>query len=392
MELKITISFVILIVCIILFYLLLCYKQYEGMSVSGCSIIGNPSYNSYCQSNKAVGNNSCASKCSTTVPGLGNVCCQSSCCLNNKFPPAQNKGQILNSNNFPISQNNEQILNDIQSLQKMEQDLFSSLETNTNLTPQQQEKIIEKMNQITNMRVNLYKTLNGVNSFYGTALNSSAATLKEQTVAIGIVESELNRSKTRLKLLETEKNNKIRLVEINDYYGDKYAEHSQLMKIIIFTLVPIIILAFLNNKGILPTTIYTILLVIISAIGAYYMWTRYFSIITRDNMNYQAYDFYFDPSKAPKGSSTGEDPWLSMKAPGTCVGEYCCSTGQTWSADLNQCVGTSTVAKPKSSKTESFITESMVSDILTQKQNGKYKDDVNIGDIEESQSYSFINK
>jgi hypothetical protein len=29
--------------------------------------------------------------------------------------------------------------------------------------------------------------------------------------------------------------------------------------------------------------------------------------------------------------------------------------------------------------------------ILTQKQNGKYKDDVNIGDIQESQCYSFNN-
>jgi len=288
-----------------------------------------------------------------------------------------------------ISQNNEQILNDIQSLQKMEQDLFSSLETNTNLTTQQKQKIIEKMNQITNMRINLYKTLSGVNNFYGTALKSSAGTLKEQTAAIGIVESELNRSKKRLQLLEAEKNNKIRLVEINDYYSDKYAEHSQFMKIIIFTLVPVIILAFLNNKGILPTTIYNILIVIISFIGAYYMWRRYYSLITRDNMNYQEYDFYFDPTTAPKGNSNGDDPWLSMKMPGTCVGEYCCSDGQTWDSNLNQCVGTSTVV---SSKTESFVTESMINNILTQKQNGKYKDDVNIGDIQESQSYSFINQ
>lgn len=297
-----------------------------------------------------------------------------------------------------ISQNNEQILNDIQSLQKMEQELFNSLETNTNLTSQQQQKIIEKMNQITNMRINLYKTLSGVNNFYGTALNSSAGTLKQQTAAIGIVESELNRSKKRLELLEFEKNNKIRLVEINDYYGDKYAEHSQLMKIIIFTLVPIIILAFLYNKGILPSIVYNILLVIISVIGAYYMWTRYFSIITRDNMNYQAYDFYFDPNSAPKGNASGDDPWLSMGMPGTCIGEYCCSDGQTWDSDLNQCVGTSTVAKSTTSgsssksKKESFITESTINDILTQKQNGKYKDDVNIGDIQESQCYSFINK
>jgi hypothetical protein len=44
------------------------------------------------------------------------------------------------------NETNEQLLNDIQSLQKMEQDLFSSLETNTNLTPQQQQKIIENSN------------------------------------------------------------------------------------------------------------------------------------------------------------------------------------------------------------------------------------------------------
>jgi len=285
-----------------------------------------------------------------------------------------------------ISQNNEQILNDIQSLQQMEQDLFNSLETNTNLTPQQQEKIIEKMNQITNMRINLYQTLSGVNNFYDTALKSSAGTLKEQTNAIGIVESELNRSKARLQLLESEKNNKIRLVEINDYYGDKYAEHSQLMKIIIFTLVPIIILALLNNKGILPSMIYNILLVIISVIGAYYMWNRYFSIITRDNMNYQEYDFYFDPKQAPNGSSIStSDPWLSQNIGGTCVGQNCCSDGQTWNGNLNQCVGTSTV-------TESFVTESLVNNVLTKKQNGKYKDDVNIGNIQESQTNSFIKK
>ena len=287
-----------------------------------------------------------------------------------------------------ISQNNEQILNDIQSLQKMEQDLFSSLESNTGLTTQQQQKVIEKINQISNMRINLYKTLSGVNNFYGTALQSSAGTLKEQTAAIGIVESELNKSKKRLQLLEAERNNKIRLVEINDYYGDKYAEHSQLMKIIIFTLVPIIILAILNNKGILPNMIYNILIVIISFIGAWFMWSRFASIIMRDNMNYQEYDFYFNPDAAPTGSTTDSgDPWLSLKVPGTCVGEYCCSDGQTWDSELNQCVGSSTVVASSSTTTESFV-----NNVLTKKQNGKYKDDVNMGPLKESFTNSFIYK
>ena len=111
-----------------------------------------------------------------------------------------------------IKENNDQILNDIQSLQQMEQELFNSLETNPNLTPQQQQQIVQKMNQLSNMRINLYNTLSGINSYYGSALSSSVGTLKEQTAAIAIVENELNQAKKRLQILESEKNNKIRLV------------------------------------------------------------------------------------------------------------------------------------------------------------------------------------
>lgn len=287
-----------------------------------------------------------------------------------------------------VAQNNEQILNDIQSLQKMEQQLFNNLETNTNLKPQQQQKIVEKMNQLSNMRINLYQTLSGVNSFFQNALSSSVGTLKEQTVAIGIVESELNQSKNRLQFLEAEKNNKIRLVEINDYYGDKYAEHSQLMKIIIFTLIPVIILAVLNNKDILPSKIYYILLIIIAIIGSYFFWMRMGSIIMRDNMNYQEYDWYFDSNAAPAaGAVTSSDPWMSLNMPdmpGTCIGEYCCSDGQTWDASLNQCVGSSNVV-------DGFATQMLLDSVLTKKQPGKYKDDINMGIIQDNNSKSFIN-
>ena len=111
------------------------------------------------------------------------------------------------------------------------------------------------MNQLSNMRINLYQTLSGVNNYYQNALTSSQGTLKDQTTAIYIVESELNQSKRRLELLNMEKNNKIRLVEINNYYGQKYAEHSDLMKNIIYILIPVLILSLLKNKGLLPENI-----------------------------------------------------------------------------------------------------------------------------------------
>ena len=281
-----------------------------------------------------------------------------------------------------ISQNNEQILNDIQTLQQMEQQLFNNLETNTSLTSQQQQEIVEKMNQVSNMRINLYQTLSGVNNYFQNALSSSVGTLQEQSVAIGIVENELNQAKRRLEILQDEKNNKVRLVEINDYYGSRYAEHSQLMKIVIFTLVPVIILTILFTRSIIPGFIYYALLIIVCAIGGYYFWTIYFSMITRDNMNYQEYAWYFNAKNAPTGAISSNDPWAGLGL--TCVGPQCCSTGQVWDASLNQCVGDSTV--------ETF--EGMVQKSLTKTQNGKYKPDYVIGNQAHYQapmSKSFIN-
>lgn len=274
-----------------------------------------------------------------------------------------------------VQQNNEQILNDIQSLQQMEQQLFNSLETNPNMTPEQQQKVVEKMNQLSNMRINLYQTLSGVNNYFENALNTSVGSLKQQAVAIEIVESELNKAKRRLELLEEEKNNKIRLVEINTYYGDKYAEHSQLMKIIIFTLIPVIILGFLNNKGLLPNMIYNILLIIIAFIGAYFFWRRFASIITRDNMNYQEYNWSFDPNSVSTGTSSTTDPWLSSTNYGTCVGNACCSDGLVYDDSLNQCVPSATTT------TTSTNVESFVNQALTKMQPGNYKVQYAIGDL-----------
>lgn len=244
-----------------------------------------------------------------------------------------------------VQSNNEQILNDIQTLQQMEQQLFHSLESNPNMTSEQQQKLVTKMNELSAMRINLYKTLSGVNQYFEHALSNSVGSLKQQEIAIRIVEDELNKSKKRLQLLEEERNNKIRLVEINAYYSDQYEEHAQLMKIVIYTLLPVIALGFLNARGLLPSLVYKVLLVVIGGVGGYYFWVTLASILSRDNMNYQEYSWFFNPAKLPNnlpapasGSAGGGDPWFSADGLGTCVGDACCSDGLTYDNNLNQCV------------------------------------------------------
>jgi hypothetical protein len=266
-----------------------------------------------------------------------------------------------------IQESNDQILNDIQSLQKMEQQLFSTLESTPNLSSDEQKNIIEKMNQLSNMRVNLYQTTNGFNQFFENTLNTQTNSLKEQVLAIDIVENELNRSKKRLQLLEQERNNKIRLVEINNYFGDKYAEHAAIMKIIILMLIPVIILTLLNKKGILPDKIFYVLVGIVALIGGYFFWKRLFSIIMRDNMNYQTYNWSFDRNNTEQGEyeegeETEEDSWSSKKMIQTCIGENCCSDGLIYDEEQAKCV------------TESFITEIIMNDAFLKTQpykNGK---------------------
>lgn len=278
-----------------------------------------------------------------------------------------------------IQNNNEQLLNEIQTLQQLEQRIFNNLESNPNLTSEQQQKLIDQMNNFSNMRINLYQTLSNVNNFFENALNNSVGSLKQQATAISIVENELNKSKERLELLEEERNNKFRMIEINTYFGEKYAEHTTLMKILICILIPVVILSLLHKKGILPQSIYYGLIVLVSLIGGYFFWKRFMSIVMRDNMNYQEYNWAFYPPSTSNATttSTSSDPWLSTSSHGTCVGDSCCSSGLTYDTTTNQCVNAS--ANTTSTTTESFITtETMVNNILTKKQLGKYKTDYDL--------------
>jgi hypothetical protein len=321
---------------------------------------------------------------------------QFGCCPDNTTAKKDQSGS--NCASLPsMDDNNTNILNDIQSLQTIEKQLFNNLEENTGLTTEQQHKLIEKINDISKMRINLYQTLSGVNNFFQKALTSTKGTLVEQTAAIDIVEKELNNAKKQLRLLEEEKNNKIRIVEINDYYGQKYEEHSYLMKILVIMLLPILILSILLQKGILPEPIFYILVVIIAIIGGVFLSKTLSSILTRDNMNYQAYNWAFDHSSAPTTASVTEtDPWASTSdtvsgAVATCVGDACCLNGLVFDSANNTCVvSTSSNTTTTTTTTESF--ETFVNDVLTKPaKTGYHKPDVVLGEVHPKSAESFIN-
>lgn len=252
-----------------------------------------------------------------------------------------NSQNVMTNNFNNLQEKNQQVLDNISQLQTQEKHLYDSLD-NVKLSPEEKKQIIIKINELSQMRLNMYSTIKDMYSFYNNNVSSSATALDQSVTAINILEDELNQAKRRMNLLEDEKFNKMRLVEINTYYGKRYSAHSTLMKTIIIMCIPLIILAVLANKGILPPKVYVFLSGIILIIGLVIIGLQLIDMSNRSNMNWDEYNWYFDQTNAPTeeisttSSSSSNNPWATPTV--TCIGSACCYEGSTYDSVQNICV------------------------------------------------------
>ena len=254
---------------------------------------------------------------------------------------------VYSNNVSQLQTSNSQTLTNIRNLQQIELNLFTSLEqgiANTTLTPVQQTQLVNKINEISRMRINLYSNMGNMSDFYVGNLGDSVNLLGQQKETIAIVEKELNEAKKRLEAIQQQRNNNLRLVEINTYYGQRYNDQASMMKWIILVCIPVILLALLNKYGILPTRFYTVLLGVILALSMIFLSWKFIYLISHDNMNYQEYTWNVNTGNYPTINTENPDgssnPW-EMNMGLSCIGQACCSSGMTYSSTENQCLPTS---------------------------------------------------
>ena len=265
-----------------------------------------------------------------------------------------------------------QTLKNIQQLQNMEKELYASLDTSVSgrsVSKSEQTQIINKINELSSMRMNLYLSMKDMYLFLQTNVSDTRNSLVNDLTNIGVVEGELNNAKEQLKLLEKERYDKLRMVEINTYYSDRYQAHTDVMKMIIFTCIPILIIAILSNKGIISESISNIAIAIVASFGVIYIGYSMYDISTRDNMNFNEYSYSQSLGTSDKDTS-GEDysdVWDKNKKDNSpsapCVGKECCTDGMTF--DI-------------SSQTCKDVTEGMVSSQLTKGSMGMANDTVTL--------------
>lgn len=187
-----------------------------------------------------------------------------------------------------------QTLSTILELQQLEKQLYTNLESiSTNTSPEsiaKQQQIVSQINELSKTRINLFNTVNDLYQFAQDNVSENRTELVDKMTVAKVMENQLDNMKDMLNELEQLKNNKLRMVQINTYYGKQYQGQTDLMKLIIKICVVVILLITLSKTGILPQFLVNTLTVLVIGVGAFFVFRKISDLSSRDNMDFDRYE------------------------------------------------------------------------------------------------------
>lgn len=249
-------------------------------------------------------------------------------------------------------------LNNIKDLQNLEKDLYTKLEISATSqgNAAEQTELINRINKISQIRMSLLQTLNTMSNTLQTQVGNSRVNLVDQLTLIGVIEEQLNQIKAQMNKSDNIKNNKLRMVEINTYYGKRYRAYSELMKIVIFSCILFLILALLKKKELLPENIANGLLSIFLIISLFFFLRKVNDIYWRDNMDFDQFNWFNVPDSYEKTvfeydkeaiqginlvDELEDGLYNIVKDPSSlvgCIGANCCSKKMKYDKKKNKCI------------------------------------------------------
>jgi len=232
-------------------------------------------------------------------------------------------------------------IDDLKKLQNVEMDLFKSLQQAVSTGSDQTTKdtLLTQIKSISDVRHDMYKRLVGQYRLTQDNVSQTRSNLVDQFTLVDIMQQQLDNLHDNINIILNAKNDRMRMVEINTYFGKQYEAQKELMQIIVLTAVPLLILAILSNAGTLGYTLAGVLGTIVIAIGLVFIVRKVIDISSRSNVNFDEYDWQFDPnSQKPtvtEYDSTSEPTYDDTMG---CYSQECCAPGTVFNASIGKCV------------------------------------------------------
>lgn len=189
--------------------------------------------------------------------------------------------------------NNNEIEGIIGNINELEKSLIQTIQyTDSPTVKANAETELKKLQDIKS------RYISNTNSLYEKAYaydEASQSLIGYQTNTYGALQHVNENLSNEQRLAMREIENKRRMVEINTYYSDKYADYIFITKMIILLCAIIIVLSVLVKKAFLSNGIYILLVIISCSIIVSIVIIRWLSMRYRDPINYKQYKFYVPP-------------------------------------------------------------------------------------------------
>jgi hypothetical protein len=253
-----------------------------------------------------------------------------------------------------IQQELDTIQKDIQNLQTIRNSLYTNLYSNASLTTDQKQKIQSQIKGIEDAYVDLQNTYVRLSGIVNYVLDSAQSAILTQQTATEIINSELGNSQRKLNDLQNDNQQKVRKIQINDYFAQKYQEHTSIMVIIISVLVIFIILTIIKQYGLFfgNDSVYYFLVFVIGVYALYSILSKMYYLYILNNMVYGQYDYQYPGlSIGMDVQGTISNPWNGPEIPTLgCIGQECCTGTDVYDYDpdagFNRCLPASSHVTP----------------------------------------------
>ena len=237
----------------------------------------------------------------------------------------------------------------LMKLQDQEMELYRQLQANVANDGDMatRDNLVSRIDVLAETRMDLYRDLMDNYSIIQNNVSQTRGNLIDQMTLIGVVQQQLDNLKKQTGELAVARNDKERMIEINTYYGEKYMAQKELMQLIILTCIPLLVLALLSKFGTLGNEIAGVLGGIVLVVGLYYIVKKIIDIVTRSNMDFQEYDWAYDPAALKPTVIEYDMEQLGLggvEMPGasslelSCYGQACCANGTVFDESKHRCV------------------------------------------------------
>ena len=237
----------------------------------------------------------------------------------------------------------------IQVLKNMMQANIDMIEKLPNESEEQNE-LIEKNKQLELTMQTLQQNLISMMAAMQGRVTTDRKGLVGQLTVAGVMGEEYKKAKQNLDLLEANKHNKMRLTEINTYYANKFDAQSELIKIVIYVALPLLVLAVLGKKNLIPSRWRNLMTALVIVIGGIIIFRKWWDISSRSNMAFNEYDWNWEAPGWDETVYEYDKRWLTQAGKPVsnaynegkrmligCTGSDCCDTDQIYDPAENKC-------------------------------------------------------